>query len=272
MVFDVVMRSRRLLYFLIIVLLPVLVFLKRPAVTEPVRVFSLSVLKPALVIGEAVAGAVSSVFAGFSDFWDSFHEQGVLKGRINLLESELLRFEEMERENSRLKNLLDFKNSIKGKTIPARVIGWDTSPWRKIVILDKGIRHGIRKNMAVVVPEGLAGRVFEVGPETATALLLSDPESRVSVLSDLSRTQGMIAGNSSLRLEMSYIDPDSELSVDETVISSGVGGVFPKGIRIGRVNRLFREPGSLHLGAGIQPFVNFSRLEEVLCIERYPAE
>jgi rod shape-determining protein MreC len=126
--------------------------------------------------------------------------------------------------------------------------------------------------MAVIVPEGLVGRIFEAGPETAKVILLSDPDSRVSSLTATSRTHGIATGNGTLKLELQYLDLDSEVAVDEIVISSGVGGIYPKGIRIGRVVNISRDSGGLHLLGTIEPFVNFSKLEEVLCITRYQAE
>jgi rod shape-determining protein MreC len=267
------MRPRHSYYFLVIVfLLPTLFFLQKPAINEPVRKYSMAILKPALVIGEAVTDALTNVLGGFSNFWETFQDYGVLKAKIVVLESELLRFEEVERENSRLKKILDFKTTLKGKTIPARIIGWDASPWRKIVILDKGTNQEVQSDMAVIVPEGLVGRVLEAGPETAKVILLSDPDSRVSALSATSRTHGIAAGNGTLKLELQYLDLDSEVSVDEIVISSGVGGIYPKGIRIGRIVNIARDGGGIHLLGTIDPFVNFSKLEEVLCITRYQAE
>jgi rod shape-determining protein MreC len=257
---------------LAIFLLPLLFFLQKPAVVEPVRKLTLSIMKPALVITGAVTDAVTNFMGGFSNFWESFQDYSVLKAKIAVLESELLRFEEMERENVRLKKLLDFKTSVKGSTVPARIIGWDSSPWRKIMILDKGANEAIRENMTVIVPEGLVGRICEVGPETSKVILLSDLDSRLSAITANSRTQGVVAGNGSLKLEMKYLDLDSEVAVEEIVISSGVGGLYPKGIRIGKIVNLARDPNGLHQVGTIEPFVNFSKLEEVLCLERYQAE
>ncbi|MFA6601031.1 MAG: rod shape-determining protein MreC [Candidatus Omnitrophota bacterium] len=266
------MRSRPSYVLLAILILPVLFLLQKPAMTEPVRKYSLAILKPALVITEAVTDALSNLMNGFSNFWETFQDYGVLKAKIAVLESELLRFEEVEKENGRLKKLLEFKTLLNGKSVPCRIIGWDSSPWRRIVFLDKGARQGVVENMAVVVPEGLVGRVMEVGPETAKVLLLPDPDSRVSTLTTTSRTHGMAAGDGSLKLQLKYLDLESEATVDETVMTSGVGGIYPKGIRIGKIVSIARDRSGLHLVGTVEPFAPFSKLEEVLCVMRYPAE
>ncbi len=266
------MHPRRPYYLFAVFLLPALFLLQKPSITQPIRSVSLSIVKPAVVIGEAVTNAVSNVFTGLSNLWNAFRDQGVLRARLTMLESELLRFEEMERENARLKKLIDFKTTLKGKTIAARVIGWDPAPWKKVVILDRGKNQGVKKNMAVVVPEGLAGYVFDVGLETSQVLLLTDSDSRVSALSDATRTNGIVAGNGSPNLNMTYLDLDSPITVGETILTSGVGGIFPKGIRIGKVTNISRESNGLHLVAKIEPFVHFSKLEEVICTERFLGE
>jgi len=106
-----------------------------------------------------------------------------------------------------------------------------------------------------------------VSPETSHVLLLVDPDARVSALADESRAHGMIEGNGSPHLEMTYLDLDSEVAVDEIAISSGVGGIFPKGIRIGKITALKRDSDGLHLRASVKSFVNFNKIEELLCIE-----
>ena len=120
--------------------------------------------------------------------------------------------------------------------------------------------------MAVLVPEGLVGRVMEVGANSARVLLLTDPDSRVVALGDQSRAQGVAAGDGSSRLKMEYLELESGAAVEETVSTSGMSGIFSKGIRIGKITGLMRDASGLHLEARIEPFVRFSKLEEVLCL------
>lgn len=140
------------------------------------------------------------------------------------------------------------------------------------MILDKGSKDGLKKEMAVVVAEGVVGRILEVGPVTARVILLLDPEARVGTITEQSRAQGIVAGDGSPKLHMEYLTLDSGVVVEETVITSGVGGIFPKGLRIGTIESISRDPDGLHLAAYIRPFVSFSKLEEVICLESSQAK
>lgn len=261
------MRPRRSYTFLAIAALPLFFVLQNPRISEPVHTLSLSALKPFLLAGDAFADSLARGRGAIIHFWKAFRSQEQTETRIAELESRLVRLDETLRENERLEKLLAFKQSIPEKSIGARVIGWDLSPWRRTVILDKGKKQGLKKNMAVVVPAGLVGRIVEVGGSTSRVILLTDPDARVSALADQSRAQGVIMGNGSPQLKMGYLDLDGGMAVEETVLTSGIGGLFPKGLRIGKIMNLGKDPSGLQLMARVQPFVSFSKLEEVLCLE-----
>jgi len=177
-----------------------------------------------------------------------------------------VKYEETEKENERLKTLLEFRKSISTPTIGARVIGWDVSPWRKTILIDKGSRDGIFKRMPVISPDGFVGRVIEVSPNVARVLLILDADSRVSALTSDSRMPGVITGDGSPILQMKYLDLQAELALSESVLTSGVGGLFPKGIKIGQIEAINRDRDGLHLVAIVRSEVDFFKLEEVLCL------
>lgn len=260
------MRAKRNYTYLIIFLLPLLFFLQNPKVSEPVRAASLTVISPLLNAGRVFQIGWGNLQKSLSHFVQAFQSQEKTQRRIAELESELVRFKETLKENDRLKKLLEFRQTITEKTIAARVLAWDSTPWRKTLILDKGASQGIKKDMAVVVAEGLVGRVLEVGPLTARVILLMDSDARVSALTDESRAQGVIAGDGSSELKMQYLELEGSASVGETVLTSGLGGMFPKGIRIGKIINIGRDETGLHLTARVEPFVHFTKLEEVLCL------
>lgn len=260
------MCLKRPYYLLAVFLLPMLVALQNPHVKEPVRGIALSILKPVLLVGTAAADLFSHTRQGIIRFWRSFHTQALYETRIAELESEVLRLGELTKENERLRKLLEFRDTLSGKKIAARVIGWDPSPWRKTILLDKGSLNGIKKDMAVVVAEGLVGRVLEAGPVTARVILLMDTECRVSSLAEESRAQGVTAGDGSAELTLQYLELESGVAVGETILTSGLNGTYPKGIRIGKITSIAKDPTGLHLQAKVNSFVRFSKLEEVLCV------
>ena len=262
-------RPRRPYYFFAVLTLPLLVILQSQKVIEPLHSFSLTVLKPALQAGDAAAGTVTGTRDFFVRIWKAFQNQETYERRIMDLENEVRGLQEAGKENERLKKIFDFRKTVTGKTVAARIIGWDLSPWRRTVILDKGSKQGLRKDMAVIVPEGLAGHIIETGPETARVILLTDPDSRISAVADQSRSQGVVMGDGSTRLKMAYLELESQVAVEETVMTSG-SGLYPKGLRIGKITGMSKDSTGLHLEATVQSFVQFSKLEEVLCLASSP--
>lgn len=196
----------------------------------------------------------------------AFQGQEANEKRIAELDSEVSRLKELTKENDRLRKLLEFKDTLAGKKIAARVIGWDPSPYRKTLILDKGKQQGIVKDMAVLVADGLVGRVVEVGPSTSRVILLIDADSRVSSMAQESRAQGLVSGNGTSELTLDYLELESGVAVGETVSTSGLNGLYPKGLRIGKITSLAKDSTGLHLQAKMNSFVRFSKLEEVLCL------
>ena len=266
------MQMRRSYYFLAVAGLPLFFALQNPKINEPFHEVFLTVFKPLLLAGHGMAYTISETRDHAVHFWNTFQDQGKYEKKMQELSGQLLHYQELAHENARLKKLLEFKDSIPEKTISSRVIGWDISLLRKTVILDKGTSQGITKNSALIVSDGLVGRVLDAGSTTARAILLVDPEARVGALTGDTRAHGLVAGDGSSRMSMQYLDLDSGVAVGETVLTSGVSGLFPKGIGIGRIESISKDPNGLHLTARVIPFVQFSKLEEVLCLKSFRQE
>lgn len=263
------MRLHKPYLVLAIACIPIVLTFKNPQFSEKVHEVGLSVLKPVLSLGDSMSGVSIELRDGIVRFWRSFQDQSSLQRRLAEMESKLVEYDELKKENLRLKNLLAFKDSLSGKTIAARIIGWDPSQTRKAVVIDKGRKSGVKKDMAVIVSEGLVGRVVEAGEHASKVLLLIDPESRVSAITSDTRAQGVIAGDGTGKLKMTYMDLDGGAKVEEMVLSSGVGEVFPKGIRIGKIVTLGKDIDGLHLSAVVESYIVFSKLEEVLCVDSF---
>ncbi|MDD5218750.1 MAG: rod shape-determining protein MreC [Candidatus Omnitrophica bacterium] len=266
------MRFRFSYYLLIILVLPLLFVLQNPRINAPLHRASLTVLKPALMGGHVIASTISGTWNKAVQFWNSFQNEGIYEKQVQELKAQLLYYHEAMRENERLKSLLAFKDTVPSKTIAARIIGWDLSPWRKTAILDKGKLQGLKKDMIVMVPAGLVGRILEVNPTTSRLILLVDSDARVSAVAENSQAQGVVFGDGSTKLSMKYLDLDSGVAVGETVLTSGVGRLYPRGLGIGKIESIGKDSNGLHLDVAVEPFVQFSKLEEVLCLEYFQAE
>lgn len=203
----------------------------------------------------------------FYNYWnaiDKLHEQ---EQQIVELESRLVKFDEISGENYRLKSLLEFNDSLPQKGVGVRIIGYGLKPWKKSVVLNKGSSQGIKPLSVLVVPSGVVGRTVDVGLLSTQAILLTDPESRVTALTLNSRAQGIVEGNGGDKLKLRYLNLDDSVQVGEIVVTSGLSDIYPKGLRIGRIESVERDVDGLHLSATVRPSVRFSKIEEMLCLE-----
>lgn len=197
-----------------------------------------------------------------------------LTKRVAELNGQVRVLEEYRLENERLKKLLDFKTSVVDKTyvevVNAAIIGRDPDNWFGTLTLGKGSNQGIGINMVVIVPEGLVGRVIRTSENTAQVLLVTDPRSSVSGLIQQTRSPGLVEGldGNVGELRMAHIPYDKPVSPGQVVITSGMGSFFPKGIPIGEITATQREPSGLYNNAGVRPYVDFNRLEEVIIIRK----
>ncbi|MGB9803618.1 rod shape-determining protein MreC [Desulfofundulus sp.] len=195
-----------------------------------------------------------------------------LSEQVARLEGELNRATEYRLENERLKKLLDFKSGPavdSGLEVAAAgVAGRDPGNWFSTITINKGRSNGIRENMTVITPRGLVGRVIATTDRTATVLLITDPRSAVSALVQETRTPGMVEGTagSAGTLHMIHIPNDMPVRPGQTVVTSGMKSIFVRGIPIGEITSVKRDPTGLFLEASVRPFVDFNRLEEVLVV------
>jgi rod shape-determining protein MreC len=241
---------------------------------------------------EALQGAVAMVTTpgqiSVSNFTDrivevssAVREFGRLQQRASELERinesllvENLRLQEVERENQRLRDLLAFAETrpsieFRGGQILARPIGFGSNNFLNFVMLDLGRRHGIAVGMPVVNDQGLIGRVSEVNESTSRVLLITDPSSTVNAILQSSRLKGVIKGRPGSHPVMGFIPQGSEVAVGEIVITSGMGGNFPKGILIGQVVEVRQRDFDVFQEAVIRPTVDFGRLEVVMVITNF---
>lgn len=264
------MRRWRSYYFLAIPVALLILAFQYPRLNETAHAVFDTVTKPLFAAGSIVGQGVYDIRYHTANFFDAVKKQQEYIERIQELESKLLHARELEKENQRLIKLLAFSQSLSKKSIGARVIGADATPWKKVIELDKGSQHKIRQDMVLVAPEGLVGRVLETEPYTARAILLPDPDFRVSALTSTSRAQGIVMGTGTEKLQMKYLAPDASVAIGEDVLTSGISSIFPKGLQIGKIESIEKDSDGMHLLAVVKPSVAFSKLEEVLCLVSSP--
>lgn len=183
------------------------------------------------------------------------------------LQAELNRLVEVRLANERLRKLLDFKEDVQLPTLPAQVISEDASSWFRTVMIDKGAEDGLLEGMPVVVAEGVVGRTIRVAANQSTVLLITDASSAVAALVQDNRTRGICRGEGT-SLSLDFALRRAEIEIGDRIVTSGTGGVFPKGLVIGAVREVSKGEYGLFQSVTVTPSVDFSRLEEVLVLLR----
>jgi len=229
-----------------------------PILSRPALALLKSPLKLAVLIRDEAAGIVF--------YHRNFTENVKLKQQIELLRYKLNGLNEVYAENSRLQELLTFKQKSPFKVIPARVIGRPADNWSTGLIIDKGSRYGIRRGCPAITYAGLAGRVVETTDSTAKVMLLNDPNLGVSSLVQRSRQEGLVCGTLGNNLIMKYLPEDADIKLQDVIVSSGLNDTYPKGLLIGRVIDVGKEFSGLSRYCIIKPAVNLSNIEEILII------
>ncbi len=197
---------------------------------------------------------------------------------VESLSVENLRLQEVERENQRLRELLQFAETrpsfeLQGGQIIARVIGQNATNFLNVAMIDLGARHGLRVGMPVVNEQGLVGRISEVTSTTSKVLLITDPSSTVNAILQSSRLTGVISGRPGSYPVIGFLPQGTEIGVGEVVLTSGMGGTFPKGIHIGQVVEVWQRDVNVFQEAVVRPTVNFGQLEEVMVVTNFdPSE
>jgi rod shape-determining protein MreC len=150
------------------------------------------------------------------------------------------------------------------------VVGYEPNPYLRYVTINVGAQQGVEPEMPVVSGgPGLVGRVAEVGPRTAKVQLLTDPDSAVAAVLQTSRITGLVVGQPDGTLRMEYIPQETKIDVGDIVLTSGLGGILPKGLVIGQVTEVVQRDYALFQAAVVRPAIDLSRLELVLVITEF---
>ncbi|MBI2264872.1 MAG: rod shape-determining protein MreC [Armatimonadetes bacterium] len=256
-----------LLFFLSAFLVFVQVHVTANQLMNPVEGALETVMAPIQKIFGWITRGASGLFSDLFPREDSESIES-LKARLSLYATEIEKLKDQGYENERLRSLLTFRSRIAKKTIPAEVVGRDPTRWFHTVLIDKGSSHGITKDMIVLTPGGLVGRIFQVSPFVSRVLLILDPDSAVPAQIAEGRTLGIVFGQGGDQCIMKYIAHDAPIKEKDTIVSSGMGELFPKGTPIGRVSAVIKKEDVLFKMARIRPLVDFAAIESVLVVER----
>ena len=193
-------------------------------------------------------------------------ENVILKKRMAELQEENHQLKEAALANERLRKLLQFREKVSTSMVGAEVIGRDPSSWFKSVAINKGEGDGVKKGMAVISPEGVIGQILKTSPHYSIVLLITDYNSAIDGIIQRTRGKAIVEGRGENRCQLKYLLRTEEVVMGDVVVTSGLGGNFPKGLMVGEIRKVEKEGHGIFQYAELVPSVDLTKLEEVFVI------
>jgi rod shape-determining protein MreC len=213
----------------------------------------------------------SGIVHDYFDLVGVQRENTRLRAELAREETQRARLAELEAENLHLSDMLELKQALALRSSAANVIGADASGLARTLVVEGGSNQGFEAGMAVLSTEGVVGRVIAVGPSSARVLLINDHNSALDAFDQRSRVRGIVAGVVDDGLVMKYVDRSEDVKSGDTIVTSGLDGIFPRGLLVGEVTSVVREGPGLFLTVNVAPAADFRRLEQVLVMtQRIP--
>ncbi|HVP27814.1 MAG TPA: rod shape-determining protein MreC [Myxococcota bacterium] len=270
---DFLYRFRLLLLLVVLVVLGVLTWVgntRSPATGERRgSAWSSALLELAVPVQRAVTapvGYVRGLFDRYVALVGVRERNESLQHDIDLLRDENLKLREALLATERLDAIAETQESVGLPMLPAEVAGLGPSLWYQSVLLDRGTRQGVEPGMPTVTDAGIVGLVTASSPNAAKAMLLLDRQSAVDGLVERNRARGIVRGQGTGELVFEYDAREPDVQVGDVLITSGLGGVYPRGLRIGEIVALSPAGSGLLAQARVRPAVDFGRLEQVYVV------
>ncbi len=228
-----------------------------------------------LTVTSPMASLLYRINSFFAGVWSRYlflvevrEENERLKTVIMTLNTRIMQNQEAVFAAERLRQLSSLKQHIDAPSLVAAVIGEEVAPWFRTVIIDRGSVDGVREGMPVVAAAGVVGRIIRVSTNSSRLLLLTDHASAIAGTVQRSRARGVVKGKGRGVCSLDFSERGEDVRVGDVIITSGVGGVYPKGIPIGEVSTVKKGEFGIFQTVVLRPFVSTARLEEVLVLLR----
>jgi rod shape-determining protein MreC len=261
-------RHKSLVLLAGIILLQVLLLavqIKRDSQGRLIRVWTVGAVSPFERAGSSGFGWIRSIWRHYFALQNTTKENEQLRRDNDVLKLQIAQLQGKAGEADRLAALLNFRQSHADvPMIGARVIGTSPGTASLTIELDRGERDGIRRNMGVITPDGVIGKVIEAFPNTSQVLLLTDKDSGVGAMLADSRIQSPVGGLGEPLLSMKYVPNDDTVNLGDRVITSGMDRIFPRDLPVGTIAEI--KPGNPFKQIRLKPAANLERLEEVLVL------
>jgi rod shape-determining protein MreC len=238
-----------------------------PAGTLLVRKWVLRAESPFLNISSSVSGSINKIWHDY--FWlrGAREENQRLQNSLQQLSIRANRLEEVRQENIRLRQLLALNESIPFEALGARVVGRTPNYMSNVVYIDRGGADGVTVNAPVLSGSGIIGRTVLVTGHTAQVQLITNADASVGAMVDRTRSPGVLRGSGDPLLDMNYISNTEQINIGDLVVTSGLDGIFPKGLPIGKVVDS-RKSNSVFRAIKVEPSADLVHIEEVSVLIR----
>ena len=233
---------------------------------DPIGPLLLGLMRPLQIGAQATVAKLKEIQHRYGTFRGLASENERLRGRITGLEAERNRLLEVEATSLRLRDLLELRSQLPAGSVTAAVIGNSASTWFHSFVLDKGSADGVLKGMAVVSLVGVVGQVVAVTSRSAKVLLMTDPHSGVDVIVQRSRARGIVSGSLDSAPILKYAKRSEYIQEGDRLITSGLDGIFPKGLLVGTITKVRKKTFGLFQYVEVALAVDPSRIEEVLVV------
>ena len=261
-------RHKSLVLLTGVVLLQVLLLavqIKRDSQGRLIRVWTVGAFSPFERAGSHGVGHVRDTWNHYFALQNAARDNEQLRRENDALKMQVNQLQGKAAEADRLADLLAFKKSQQNvPMLGARVIATSAGTASETVMLDRGLKDGIKKNMGVITPEGVVGKVVESYADTAEVLLLTDKDSGVGAMLGNSRIQSPVGGMGEPLLTMKYVANDDTVNVGERVVTSGMDQIFTRDLPVGTITEI--KPGQPFKAIRVRPAANLERLEEVIVL------
>lgn len=225
-----------------------------------------TITTPVRYLGSLVGSPVSGLGNVFANLTANEETLTDLKNENAELKAEVSRLSEYEQQASTLTDLLSIKNTYNLTSTAASVIASSTDSWSSTITIDKGSSSGFAVGMPVSSSTGIIGQICEVSLTTSTVRLITDENSGVSAMVQSSRAQGSLVGSADGTLRLTLVRTDQQVAVGDTIVTSGLGGVYPRGLPLGTVSNITKTNGALYYEITVEPLSSIRSLEQVLVI------
>src|SRR6202049_5005772 len=242
--------------------------IKRERQVRLIRVWAVELISPLQRIGSWTIQGMEHGWGGYIGLRSAQKENDAMHAELDRLKIRNAELEGRALEADRLAVLLNFHTTHpETPMLVARVIGGSPDAGSLVVNIDRGSRDGIRRDMGVITPDGVVGKIFAVYPDISQVLLLGDKESGVGAPLADTRTQGPVKGTGEPLLSLDYISSDEKVTVGEAVLTSGQDRIFPKDLPVGKVVDFVSDPKTPFMRIRVRPTAHLDRLEEVLVLQ-----